>query len=91
MYLCRDCYFEDYMFQTIKYTDRTLISFMDPYGFNDQQQTDLNEPQAIHITTAVLDGLLTKESERVQRKMYYSTKKANVILRHCLLTAQMSQ
>ncbi|RCI01813.1 hypothetical protein CU098_010618, partial [Rhizopus stolonifer] len=85
-YLCndKDCYFNDYMFQRIKYTDRTVISTVDQYGLDQHRLTNINEPEAMHIVTAALEGLTKKDS--IQREMYYSEKKANVILRHCLLT-----
>ncbi|CEJ03697.1 hypothetical protein RMCBS344292_17676 [Rhizopus microsporus] len=89
IHLCsQGCYFENYMFQAIKYTDRTIISYMDIYGLDQQRQTTINEPQAIHITMAVLHGLV--ESDLSQKEMYYSTKKAKAILRHCFLTSQIT-
>ncbi|KAI9282218.1 hypothetical protein BY458DRAFT_583522 [Sporodiniella umbellata] len=89
LFLCneKDCYFQGYMFQTIQYTDRTIISSMDQYGLDPQRMTNINEPQALHIVTAARQGLV-QNNDLPQKDMYYSLKKSRAILRHCLLTLQ---
>ncbi|CEP17693.1 hypothetical protein [Parasitella parasitica] len=97
-HICDGCYFFNYMFQQIEFTDSdggTRPISMDKFGFVydnelktsvDCQQTwrsNINELQAASVSMAVKTGVANKE-ELVPKQMYYSTKKAKALVRHCL-------
>ncbi|KAI8639965.1 hypothetical protein BD408DRAFT_420440 [Parasitella parasitica] len=102
-YICDSCYFVDYMFQHVEFTDsenETKSILRDVFGFvydNDLKQgsvdsqqvwhTDINELQAASVSMAVKTGVANRE-ELVPKQMYYSTKKAKALVRHCLKRAE---
>lgn len=103
-YICDNCYFFDYMFRCIEFTDskkETRPILMDKFGylydnelkqeFLDKQQiwrTNINELQATSISMAVKRGV-AKQEELVPKQMYYSTKKAKALIRHCLKRSEL--
>lgn len=107
-YTCnqKTCYFEDYMFRYIEYTDdldNTVPTDMNEFGFLSSDKTDqdykqkllwnsnIKEPQEPNIALAILMGAATGE-ELAQKQMYFSTKKAKALIRHaCSLTSSPSK
>lgn len=95
LYLCEGCYFYDYMFQFVQYTDdenAPLPISMDQYGFIHQDDTEdlitnINEIQAKPLGMSVLMGV-SKQEKLVSNQMYYSTKKAKALIRHCLMKSK---
>ncbi|OAD05889.1 hypothetical protein MUCCIDRAFT_106449 [Mucor lusitanicus CBS 277.49] len=102
--MCDGCYFFDYMFRRIEFTDsskETSAILVDKFGFVydgersqgflDQQpvwRTNINELQATSISMAVKMGV-AKQEELVPKQMYYSTKKAKALVRHCLKRSEL--
>lgn len=102
--MCDGCYFLDYMFQRIEFTDsaeETSAVLMDKLGFVyagepkpaflDRQpvwRTNINELQATSIAVAAKMGV-AKQEELVPKQMYYSTKKAKALVRHCLKRSEL--
>lgn len=103
--MCEGCYFFDYMFRRIEFTDSTKETqpvMMDKLGlvhhgepvkqeFLHKQQnwrTNINELQATSISMAVKMGV-AKQEELVPKQMYYSTKKAKALVRHCLKRSEL--
>lgn len=103
-YICDNCYFFGYMFHCIEFTDskkETRSILMDKFGylydnelkqgFLDKQQiwrTNINESQATSISMAVKTGV-AKQEELIPKRMYYSTKKAKALVRHCLKRSEI--
>lgn len=90
-YLCNECYFQGYMFQFIEYTDdenATLPIFMDQCGFvyPEGLMPNINEVQAKSFSSSVLMG--KQQEASVPREMFYSTKKAKALIRHCLMKSK---
>ncbi|KAL9544981.1 hypothetical protein MBANPS3_007359 [Mucor bainieri] len=102
------CYFYDYLFRCIEYTDAaakddtSAVLLVDPLGFvydgeptqgflDGHQRiwrTNINELQATSISMAVKTGV-AKQEELVPKQMYYSTKKAKALVRHCLKRSEL--
>lgn len=96
-YTCNQntCYFSEYMFKYIEYTDNlensmpeemydlgilSLVSDKEEQ-YNVSWHTNIHEPQEPNITMAVMMGP-AKEEILVKRQMYYSTNKAKALIQH---------